>query len=146
MGCDWKIYINGEEVDEIYRLCSGNHYNIWKKYDFDYNVMHGHDDDVIVDYLTKIIDCMASDGIRDFSKDQYMKECEKNPNFSWGNKDGVKLPEEVRSSIVLHQLKYYREVAERNPGGVWSGDQAHYNGPYTMPDGTIVKGNEYPKI
>jgi len=143
MGCDWDIKKNNgtsddpdwETVANIFRLCSGNHSKIWKKYGFNRCIMHGHKGTVVNDYLTPIIKKMKEAGLHLYTDAQV--NC-KDPIWNWG----IGLPEKEHEEVVLYQLNYYRSLAIEFPDDVWVGDQTYYMGEYTMSDGKVVEGQD----
>lgn len=141
MGNDWLIYFyendgTRKEVDNIYGMCSGNFNDIWKKFDFDTNQIHGHCGEVIIDYLNKIINNMLKAEVEVYTEKNIISYSESNKSFMWG----IGEPNYRRESIVLYQLMYYRSVAEKNYTAYWFGDQCRFKDAYTTSDGIKHEG------
>jgi hypothetical protein len=141
MGNDWKLFnaTTGRMVASLYRCCSGNFRDIWKTYNFNINVLHGHTGAVVIHYLSNIISNMLSDGHILLSRNYVDSLRSHNPDWMWGHKDGVRLPDSERTQAVLYQLKMYLDLALEFPNARWIGDQTYYEGDYNL-NGKEISG------
>jgi len=140
MGNDWNFFEYSADgsrviVDSLMGCCSGNFSDIWKKYDFDRDQLHGHSGRVVIHYLNTVIDKMLANGVEPLQKNEIEYYSGKNRNFWWG----VGESDTIRIRIVLHRLMLYRTYAEKHYQAYWFGDQTYYKGPYTI-DGVEYVG------
>lgn len=146
MGNDWTIYDeDGNQVNSLYRLCSGNFFDIWQKFGFNRDQIHGHSSKMVFEYINQLILKMILSGVKMLSAEDVEIQVKYNANFMWGNDGKNRLSQNVRESIVLYQFTVYRSVAEFDINGWWFGDQTSYSGPYQFSDGTIEQGYENKK-
>lgn len=155
MGNDWYLYklVIGEDKlienpkynDEctiIWRQCSTNFVDIFQKYGFDKNVLHGHCGPVVTDYLSKIINKMLDSKVKALTVEQ-LEMYKDSTNFWWGlDKNKNKIDQWLRESIVLCRLRHWRDIAEQHYDAYWYGDQTRFIGSYNL-NGNTIKGFDF---
>lgn len=155
MGNDWYLYDlnidneklvkpprNDEEQIIIWRQCSINFKDIYDKYGFDKNVLHGHNGPVVTDYLSKIIKKMVESKVKVLTVEQ-LKTYKTCANFWWGlNEHKNRIEEWIRESIVLNRFRLWRDIAEQHYDSYWYGDQTYFLGKYNL-NGCIIKGYNF---
>lgn len=141
MGHDFRVYIDDDQIDSVFRFCTGNLHDMWSTYSTGPEVWHGHTSLVLLHNIQKAITALRVKGVQ---LDDYVTIVT-NPDYYWGVTRADKLMVgDERDRMFLTWLTKWRSIVEsKHTQARWFSDQVWSATPYDM-DGVIVEAGTEP--